>query len=240
MKSDTIHNYAHSMFAYTVVNVATSSVFFGEEAFCFDDGFVGRTKVSTTAYQCRNLCCQFLDDFTGCFAGCSFSSFLEDSFQSFQIDSKFIFNAIIQFLSEFRICFCVFSNQSVPTFLCFCASRKFSCKTSCNFFGNVEHFFRIPASFFFGSFQCVSTERFAVAGSIVLFGATIANVGTYDNQGRTSSICLSFFNSSFHSFNIFGISYAQYLPAISFEAHFNVFAESNISAAFDGNFVIVI
>ena len=240
MKSDTVHYNAHSMFAYTIVDVAASSIFFGEEAFSVDDGFVGRTKVSTTTYQFRQLHSQFLDDFARSFASCSFCSFFEDSFQGFQVNHEFIVNAVIQFLSKFRICYCISFKFVVPSLLSCCASRKFSCKTSCNFFGNIEHFFRIPTSVFFSSFQCVSTKGFAVARSFVLFGATITDVSANDNQRRMFSICLSFFNSSFHSFNIFGISYAQYLPAISFEAHFNIFAECNISATFDSDFVVVI
>ena len=240
VESNTVHYNAHSMFAYTVMDVAASSIFFGEEAFSVDDGFVGRTKVSTTAYQFRQLHSQFLDDFAGSFASCSFCSFFEDSFQGFQVNHEFIINAVVQFLRKFRICYCISFEFVVPSFLSCCASRKFSCKTSCNFFGNIEHFFRIPTSIFFSSFQCISTEGFAVARSFILFGAAITDVGANDNQRRMFGICLSFFNSSFHSFNIFRISYAQYLPTISFEAHFNIFAECNISATFDGDFVVVI
>ena len=240
VESDTVHYNAHCMFTNTVVNVATSSIFFGEEAFSVDDGFIGRTKVSTAAYQFGQLHSQFLDDFTRSFTSCSFCSFFEDSFQGFQVNHEFIINTIVQFLCQFRICYSISFKFFVPSLLSCCTSRKFSCKASCNFFGNVEHFFRIPTSIFFGSFECICAQRFAVARSFVLFGATKTDMSANDNQRRMFGICLSFFNSSFHSFNVFGISYAQYLPAISFEAHFNVFAECNISAAFNGDFVVVI
>ena len=104
---------------------------------------------------------------------------------------------------------------------------------------NIEHFLR-PASLFLSSCQRFSAQGLAMAGGAVLFRTTKADMGTHDNQGRVSSISLSLFNGSSHSFHILGISYTQHLPAIGLEACFHILGEGNGSIALDGNLVVII
>ena len=227
------------MLANAKVNVAAGSVKLGEVTAGFHDSFVGRTKVSTAANQLRQLCSQNLDNITACFAGSVFNGILEDCFQSTQVNHGVAGNAVFQLFSQLWIYHLIVIHQSLPSSFICSTAIQLSSKMFFNLSRYIEHFLR-PAGFFFGSRQCFTTQRLAMAGRAVLFRAAEADVSTYNNQRRMHSISLSFFDSCLHSVNILAAFYAQNLPAISPEAGFNILSEGNISAAFDSNFVVII
>ena len=203
MQSNTIKNCSHSMFAHTEMNITAATVCFREITDIFHHSFIRRTQVGTAANQIRQLHNKLLQDIAGSFTGSSFSNIFKDRFQIVQIYQSIAADTFFKFHSQFRINNFIISHQCFPGFLIAFAIFDFIFEILADSQRHIERLTNRPADFFFSQCQSFSTQRLAMAGSTVLFRAAITDMSTHNDQTGMLGICLSFFNGSFHSFNIF-------------------------------------
>ena len=142
---------------------------------------------------------------------------------------------------EFRILLAVFVEHLFPLALGLLAGGNDLLAHCLNFVGYIEGLFIGPVKELLGCSDVVFAQRFAVSGSLALLvGAAVADLGLADDDGGLFGLLLGLSDSGGDSVGVVAVVYLDYLPAVCEEALGNIFGESDVGAAFDGDVVVII